>query len=38
MQNLVYEWVNFSKFGENWLKFKKMLEKIGNSAPLKDLS
>ena len=27
----------FQKFGENWLKFKKMLEKIGNSAP-KDLS
>ena len=30
MQNLVYEWVNFSKFGQNWLKFKKILEKIGN--------
>ena len=33
MQNLVYEWVNFSKFGQNlsqnWLKFKKILEKIG---------
>ena len=34
MQNLVYEWVDFSKFGQilsqNWLKFKKILEKIGN--------
>ena len=30
MQNLVYEWVDFSKFGQIWLKFKKILEKIGN--------
>ena len=34
IQNLVYEWVNFPKFGQicsqNWLKFKKILETIGN--------
>ena len=30
MQNLLYEWVDFSKFCQNWLKFKKILEKICN--------
>ena len=30
MQNLVYEWVDFSKFGQIWLKFKKILEKFCN--------
>ena len=34
MQILVYEWVDFSKFSrylsQNWLKFKKIWEKIGN--------
>ena len=30
MQNLVYEWVDFSKFSENWLKFGNNLEKSGN--------
>ena len=35
MQNLVYEGVDFSKFGQiwvkiQWLKFQKILEKIGN--------
>ena len=34
-QNLVYEWVDFSKFSQiwahaNWLKFKKILEKAGD--------
>ena len=32
MQNLVYELVDFSKFSQNWLKFKKILEKLGDSA------
>ena len=32
MQNLVYEWVNFSKLSQNWLKFKKILEKLGDFA------
>ena len=34
MQNLVYDWVDFFKIwpnlSQNWLKFKKILEKIGN--------
>ena len=30
MQNLVYEWVDFSKFSQNWLKFLKILEKSGD--------
>ena len=34
MQNLVYEWVHFSKFSQiwakNWLKFNKILEESGN--------
>ena len=33
MQNLVYEWVIFqiwSNLSQNWLKFKKILGKIGN--------
>ena len=29
-QNLVCEWVDFSKFSQIWLKFKKILEKSGN--------
>ena len=29
MQNLVYEWVNFSKFSQIWAKIEKILEKIG---------
>ena len=30
MQNLVYEWVDFSKFSQIWAnKFKKLFEKIG---------
>ena len=36
MQNLVYEWIDFSKFSQsfsrNWLKFKKILEKLGDFA------
>ena len=36
MLNLVYEWVNFSKFSHIWVKiwpkFKKIFEKSGNSA------
>ena len=29
-QNLVCEWVDFSKFSQIWLKFRKILEKSGN--------
>ena len=36
MQNLVYEWANFSKFSQIWAKigltFKKILEKLGDFA------
>ena len=33
MHNLVYEWVDFSKFAQiYWLKFKNTLEKSGNVA------
>ena len=36
MQNLVYEWVDFFKsslnLSQNWLKFKKILEKSGDFA------
>ena len=32
MENLIYEWVDFSKFAQNWLKFKKIFEKSGDFA------